>query len=298
MNDIPKAHARVGQYVVGLIDILNQRQELARWDDIDAATQSGLEPELAKTVGVVERTRDIFRRCAEIHSQQGPLIHEVASLMTPSNAEKYLRMEAGQMNCQSFADTNVLFARTNLVDGVSSFKEVWGMICGAAICMQASLSEGVAVRGGIEFGAGCELTKGEVYGPVLASAYCLEHTVAKWPRVLIGCKLLGLLRRVAMRVPGGFDAIAIRSAHLCLDRIVQCGDGEYMVDFFHPKMSESGNSSDRTARFAAALAFVKSEWTKFKGCSHEPEPKCRCQELASRYEELHRYLKSRACYST
>ena len=291
---------RVGYYVVGLIDILNQRQELAKWSRLEGIDEAELGRALRSTVGVVHDIREIFQKMVEVYSREDWGVAAVASCMKPGHAEKFLEMEKScRLGCQHFSDTTVLFARTDVMEGISSLKEVWGMISGAGLFMQYALSRRIAIRGGIEFGVGCELSEGaEIYGHVLASAHHLEQKVAEWPRIVIGPELLAFLRRIAATKPTGGDAGAIATAQLCLTRIVQCSDGHFMVDFFHREAAGSRDKAERRACFRSALDFVVAEWDSFKRCQHARCTACECDKLARRYADLHKYMVLRAPHWT
>lgn len=299
MNDDAAVPTRVGYYVVGLIDILNQRQELAKWSRLEGIDEAELGRALCSTVGVVHGIREVFQKTVEVYSREDPDAASVAWSMKPGHAEKFLEMEkSGRLGCQHFSDTTVLFARTDVVGGTSSLKEVWGMIAGAAICMQIALSRGIAIRGGIELGSGCELSQGEIYGPALASAHHLEQKVARWPRIVVGRDFVEYVRGIAATTPKGPDAGAIATANLCLDYMFQCSDGQLMVDVFHRKMTGGRDKSERRACFGAALNFVITEWNRFICCQHNRCEECECEELAIRYAELHKYMMLRAPHWT
>jgi SOS response regulatory protein OraA/RecX len=59
------------------------------------------------------------------------------------------------------------------------------------------ISNGWAIRGGIELGLAMEINEGEIYGPALARAYNLESKVADYPRIIIGDELIRYLRLIA-----------------------------------------------------------------------------------------------------
>ena len=68
------------------------------------------------------------------------------------------------------------------------------MLGNCALAMLVHLGKGNPIRGAIEIGVAVDWKEFGIYGSALHSAYSLENSVAKYPRVIIGDELLKYLQ--------------------------------------------------------------------------------------------------------
>jgi hypothetical protein len=143
---------------------------------------------------------------------------------------------------------------------------------------------GQPLRGGIDVGIGVEFDRGDLYGPVLVSAYELESKVAQWPRIAVGKGLVPYLRWLSS---GGYGGELSRGeARLADQMLAMVGpdvDGQVVLDYLG-KTFRAHVNIDR-ALIAKAFAFVNSEYERFVGSGDE--------KLASRYRQLGEYFEKR-----
>jgi hypothetical protein len=115
----------------------------------------------------------------------------------------------------TFSDSIVLSERGKMVAP---------LIFAVARLAMALLKDGVYFRGGIAVGA-LHHDETVVFGPAFLQAYDLEHTAAKYPRVLLTDTALEIARQNAIKFPG--YALTHR-----VDQFVALDtDGLYYVDF-------------------------------------------------------------------
>ena len=87
---------------------------------------------------------------------------------------------------------------------------------------------GTFFRGGIEIGAGIELSDGDLYGPVLNNVHQLEEKVANYPRVVIGKRLDNFIHSEGQPVDiEYFPNSALANARdICKGLVCQDNDGQ------------------------------------------------------------------------
>jgi len=161
------------------------------------------------------------------------------------------------------------------------------LIASAGSMMLDALSEGRALRGGIDLAPGLHLDNGELYGPALARPYVLESKCAEYPRIVVGDTLREFLDHHARPGSGSHSenlarktAAKIVREHLCVD-----ADGRTIVDWV-PKMPPSAPGYDDVrADVGAAYDFAAGERVRFGELGDE--------RLAERYARLTAYLHGR-----
>lgn len=100
-------------------------------------------------------------------------------------------LESAEIKFQGFSDTVVVYVPLAIAPGKISLYPITKMLFSAASTLLTTFARGSVVRGAIDVSWAIESFDGEIYGPALMSAYCLEQE-AKWPRVRIGDNLVGL----------------------------------------------------------------------------------------------------------
>jgi len=173
-------------YIVCVIDILGQKNKLAKWSVLPNSTTlpSSLFNAMKESVGVILNFQKIFKRY--FHDISISTIPQAYLAKLPKEKqEKYSRFKECRLGTRRFADTFVFYAPlANLYQDISiiSIHRIIGACCTA---MLVSLGAGIPVRGGICMGTGVELSKHDFYGPALAEAHYLEHEIAQYPRVVV-----------------------------------------------------------------------------------------------------------------
>lgn len=259
----------VGEYVVLLIDLLNQGKQLDEWNSFPKTSDESVafRDALERTAGEVAELRKSFKCIIE-------------SYIEPKHQDRGLKLE-----CQTFSDTVVLYSR--LADpGCDRLCGLESILFGSAAVLLFYLARGIPIRGGIEIGMATNRFPGEIYGPALRRAYLLEQNLARYPRIVVGDAALACVRRDAACVNTDTEVNRMM-ANTCLSLIGRDHDGANFVDFLGDGLRTAFNM--RTPEYCTLVkrghAFAKKE--------HERFMEERKHELARRYALLRQYYESR-----
>ncbi len=199
-------------YLVALVDVQGQREELNRWQlGWDANKPEEWVPCVDRTyrrVQVVRRTYDWFAQ--RLREQRADLYkrEEYARFPLGFNADAPIQF--------SFSDTTVLAARFS-TDRSKAGTIVAQLLGCFELCSSLAqtfvllLSQHIVLRGGIELGACIQIGKTEVYGPALHSAHELESKYAHSPRFVIGPNFVDLLDRCESMTSVGYEVETARA---------------------------------------------------------------------------------------
>jgi hypothetical protein len=278
----------VGDYIVCLLDILGQGEELDRWAALPKHGEltEPLRQALKKTLGRVLGTRDLFQTYfGEFQNRVVPE-EEIAGL-TPTQREQFERVREARLSVQQFSDTIVFYAPVTNNAGDVGGTVLFEMLTAAAMGVICGLAVASPIRGAITVGALAEITGGDFYGPALAEAHRLESKTAKYPRVVLSEEAQALINRT-----GGFSEDAViedlsRRYHAGLGKLVHVdSDGQSMVDFMGEVVqATSVNVAGFQSIVGDAYAFACSQREHWAGLP--------CDELSSRYDRLLTYMRSR-----
>ncbi|MBL4590887.1 MAG: hypothetical protein JKY96_02890 [Phycisphaerales bacterium] len=189
MNQQPKR--QYGNFVVALYDVLNQSEKLKKWDDsclLDAGDKSALQA-YDETAELIRKMRIAFR------SILGGIVNFESSVSSKMKTEAQTKdieeAESETIRHQSFSDTQIWFVRAMNGSGVIHVRQICNVLSGMALIHMLNIYLEVPARGAISFGCGTDSLSNEdeegqeIYGPVLETAYRLEDSVAKYPRIVI-----------------------------------------------------------------------------------------------------------------
>ena len=279
-------------YVVGLIDFLNQGNQLDMLKTIPVTDDE--KPRFIeaakKTVGVVDCFRRTFREFFEKSTTRSP--SSLREQLNDKQREEYDRFIAVEIGCQHFSDTTVIYSPLVNLKGALTFHGVHNMLIAAGSTLLSALAERVAFRGGIEVGVGVEYWTKEIYGPVLRDAYNLESSVAEYPRVVLGNKVMEYIHQVTANRETDLlstlnrDMAAACKALICVDQ-----DGVPIVDYLGKGFRNITDIADLTEDLDydtvihQAFGFVDDEHKRFK--------MERDHKLALRYARLRDYFLAR-----
>ncbi len=278
-----------GQYVVGLIDLLNQGKQLDEWSSHPhtPAEETAFKGALKRTVGQVHMIREAFKGFVEGYSRREPETHAVGAAFTDEQNAAYQRLTDVQLGRQNFSDTVVLYSPLALPGGGTTVLGLHGMLLGSAGVLLLGLAEAMPLRGGIEVGMAIDFFPNEIYGPVLRRAYLLEETVAQYPRVVVGPEAIRYLQTCIAAPPGDVATEWNRTmAAESLLLVAPDQDGAYIVDFLSDRVRELyPDKPTYSERVMKGHAFAKREHERFM---EEGDHK-----LALRYARLRQYYESR-----
>lgn len=291
MNPVPEENKpasdslAVQNYIVGLIDILNQRSELAKWDVLNNpnVTLDTIRPHLKSTIGTVAQLRQMGTNFIESFSSAEKL-PPIGNREIDDTIES---LTAIDLHTQSFSDTIVYYAPINSPSGLINVRSIAGVFLGMASLHLTALAGKVATRGSIEVGAGCNALPGQIYGPCLAKAHHLESEVSDYPRIVVGDSATKMIDAGAQSSPSSFSEQAIQAIFSDLLGLIFIDtDGVKSLDFAGCFVSQlDGENALLASAYQNATSFAISCHQEFQNTNNK---------LRDRYNHLATYLQSRA----
>lgn len=274
-------------YVVGLIDFLNQGSQLEMLNAIpENDDQKPQFIDAAKrTIGVVDCFRKAFQELFKQMTARPPSARR--ELLNEEQKEDFDRLTAVEIGCQHFSDTTVIYSPLVNSKGALTLHGVHSMLIAAGSTLLSALAAKVAFRGGIEVGVGVEYWPNEIYGPVLRHAYNLESTVAEYPRVVLGNKVMAFIHHaIANTEPGLLPALSRDVGSACTALICVDQDGVPIVDYLGKGFRDFAHGLDYDSVIGTAQDFVTNEHERFKSDKNH--------KLALRYARLRQYFRTRS----
>lgn len=276
-----------GYHVVCLIDVLGQKQKLAKWATLPEGGQ--ITPEftqaLKQTVGLVLAFREGFINFFE-QAAQCTMPHRFAALSNEMR-ERYRRSRECRVRVERFSDTFVFSAQIPNTYGDASITPLYRLLAASCMAMLWSLAAKIPVRGAVAVGAGAELEDRSFYGPALAEAHSLESEIAGYPRVVVSSTVLEFLTEgLVYSTDREVAQFMHQMANTCRSFICQDTDGRSIVDFLGKGLHELlPPDTPVVTTVKTAYDFVRSEASRFHA---DGNPK-----LADRYRLLQQYIESR-----
>lgn len=274
-------------YVVGLIDFLNQGSQLEMLNAIpDNDDQKPQFIDAAKrTIGVVDCFRKVFQE--QFKQMTARLPSAKRELLNEEQKEDYDRFTAVEIGCQHFSDTTVIYSPLVNRKGALTLHGVHSLLIAAGSTLLSALAAKVAFRGGIDVGVGVEYWPNEIYGPVLRHAYNLESAVAEYPRIVLGNEVMAFIQHtIANTEPGLQPALNRDVASACTALICVDQDGVPIVDYLSQAFRDLARGLDYDSVIGTARKFVEDEHERFKREKNH--------KLALRYARLRQYFRARA----
>lgn len=271
-----------GFHCVAFLDILGQRRKLRQLPRLPRKDEETTKL-LAETAGYVRLLREhLSNLFEEFQKPSEPLA------VLPKYAQDRILDARRAVKYRGFSDSIIMDVPfQGDEEQFAPMTGVFGCMAACSMLHFIALSYKRPIRGGIDVGAGLELTEGEVYGPVLEHAHFLESVGADYPRVLVGNELSHYLDEIEKHpaaTPLGRTAQNL--ATRCKKFITVDTDGLRMLDFLGQEMSELGEPEQRQTMFRSARDYVKeqTEIAHSKGDN----------QYLSRYERLGAYFDKRS----
>ena len=284
MND--DHEATFGYYMIGVFDVLGQSGTLREHSGMplsnDHVERQRVVHDLKKTAGVVLGFRCLFKKFFEGAAQH---TGRADSLPAPQRAEMLATMTSNVI-CWGVSDS--IFVAVPLAwprHPAAPVADVFRSLLAAGSMWLLGLSTNHPIRGGMEIGTGIDIEPGEIYGPALESAYRLESTVAKLPRIVVGPECVKFLK--AVRRSGSVSDVrsklAASMAELCFPMLRQDTDGNTVVHGLGKAMLEQTRDvPDFRDHFSRAHNNVRARCRHFRDAGDG--------KLTSRYETLLAYF--------
>lgn len=273
-------------YVLCLVDLLSQRNDLASWSTLPSDGQptpefvKAIKKTVGSVIGIKKAFRDYFDQY-EAHSTS----HDA---LTPEQIAKVHRYRDCDLHTQQFSDTVIFYSPIMNSYGDYSVNAIYRTLTACTMILTYSLAGKTPLRGAVCIGAGTQLEPNNFYGPAIARAHDLESKIAGYPRIVVDKEVLQFLatRRGFSRDPQ-IDTANIKMAELCRSFITPDSDGNLIVDFLGTGMfqAHSADAAKLSEAIKAARNFVAAEHAKFLAVGNV--------KLIGRYALLDAYIKSR-----
>lgn len=278
-------------HLVSFLDLMEQRDRLRMIEGILDAPQPSKElltNALKSTVGTIQFLRNHFKDMFELLNSREPSLEIPVELK-----EQFVLLRSNSpLHLQFFSDSVVSWTRVQPkaeIDCAQILNSIWTTLITIGSAIPLLLATKNPVRGGMEIEGGItvEADGNEIYGPALNRAYTLESQQAKYPRVVVGDKLLRFLNDVP-RMSFQDQKIGAYCAHMaarCQRFILVDEDSHSIVHYLGPAMKElsdgiQGGIPMYTEVILPALKFISECEEKFNTD----------EKLGPRYQQLRKYF--------
>ena len=166
------------------------------------------------------------------------------------------------------------------------WRGIHAILASCATLIPTLLSVGIPIRGGIDLGIGVEFITGEIYGPVLQSAYHLENMVAKYPRIVVGKNLNKFIQSNILTSKAECkEGISGENYDKHVHWIGTHTDGVQIIDYLG-KSAQLMTGGFMVNVNKKAYKYVSKEYKRLKQIGDTKH--------ALRYKDLEKYFKSRS----
>lgn len=271
------------QHVIGLVDILGQRQKLRDLEIWDTGPES-----IGRATLILKETAGVvlaFREQYEVFRSEASEPGELFKRMSPELQRRFLTLTEGEMFTHFFSDLFVYGVELdNRNCHSNSTNAVWKLLFWLSGNILTSLTIEHPLRGAIDFGAGIILPTGEPYGSALVRPYTLEQHEASYPRIVLGQQFIDYLHGMKSLEGNSHGAeVTRRAADAALEITCIDSDGRPILDYMG-QAYRSQLIGDRLARLGAeAFEFAKRSEKRYRD-----DPK-----LHSKYSRLLEYMEPR-----
>ncbi|WP_006459083.1 hypothetical protein [Thiomicrospira aerophila] len=257
-----KESEKVGHYVCALVDILGQKVELNKLDDIES---------------IRNQHDEVLKICRNAYGKVKILRKAISESDTYLNSFAKRCEKSPRIKNTFFSDLIVM--HLSLSKGGEAFDicRLVGMLLSLAEVFLVMLAKGIPLRGGVDVGIAIESQDGQLYGRALSKTYELESNVAQSIRIVIGQELVDLLDIAACDSQNEF----YDDAKFCRLFIKKDTDSVYILDYLAKPLHQL---TDFVVRATKAIAFLEGENNRFR--------KCGDYKTASKYEKALKYFEN------
>ena len=277
-----KGEFSVQWYAVAFVDLLGASNA---FEGLDDAFHPGLDK--TEVVAAVHRAiwpiswlRTAFED--DFVREPGPELRlESSKRLSDSEQQRLKRFLETEIVFQAFSDCLLLsvpLAESGRHVPIQSVETLMGGCAALAPTVMASgpeMHEGaaVALRGAVELGVGTEYFPGEVMSAGLVRSHALEQGVARWPRVVVGARLLEYLQAHAgLRGSGQEDKFMREMAGRALSIVAEDDDGVPFLHYLAPVLRERlGSSYEFVLRHACRFALAEQKRLSGMGRQRQAE---------------------------
>ena len=285
-------------YIVGLVDISGQGSKLDElgslwWELQDSSNVTKEKSERMKelkneTCGKVKDFRDIFFKSFNIFKEL-VLKNPKLTTLSPDEQTELKKIANDICTLRFFSDLAVFYIPFDAKNELSTCFNIAAMLYACTGASITKFKAGNFFRGGIEIGAGKELSDGEIYGPALNDAYKLEKNVAIYPRIVIGKKLTDFIQSEFRASDTGeyLNGVLARIDDFCKKMIYQDDDGEFTIDYLGKGIADLSRSSynQTSDSVKKGIAKIETELNMHRKAGN--------QDLVKRFKKLLAYYQNR-----
>lgn len=280
-------------YVVCLIDLLNQSEELEKWalHPPSGMLSHDFISAFYRTAHRVRQFKEMFRYYFLAGGERR--VPAILNSVPVTVQEEYLRCRGCEPTTQQFSDTFLFHAPLGNEYEDVIISPLQNILYACSWAMIISLAAGTPLRGSVCLGLGAELEKGNLYGPVLAEACRIEKEAARYPRIVVSDEVFHLITDTTpfsrSRNVAAFMDILKGDCRklLCKDHY----DGRLIVDYLGQGMLDLQRCGgyNLVPCIARAYRFVCSQKSKL-------EKEAGKEVLVERYINLKRYFDDRIAF--
>ena len=300
----PNVKDHIRYYFVLLLDILGQKEQLQKWQQLrpDGTITPEMREGLRNSLGhVLDLRKGFFKffESAESGSQQSVLRQRTAlNLPVGSERDRYTALSVCNPKLLHFSDMLVAYSPAAAGPAndwnIMALYRMLGSVCNLMPCY---LAQRIPLRGGICVGTGVEADDVGFYGPALAEAHHLESKVADYPCVVVSPALRDFVRSRPPENNGLVEEYIRLGFTLCQSLIADDPDSCTLVDYLGVGSRQLLSANNVLAQaqqqaVAQATTFVAGECQRLT-LAATTEPSEAMAKLAVRYLRLQHYFDSR-----
>ena len=298
MNKDPvKVTTTFQHYIVAYIDVLGQKAKLAKLEELLDKQEKGesLAEANRQTVDVIKQLRNDCTKFWEKQSKPASKKQWYRNFTEEQKAQ-FKKLGYGDIKFRYISDGILIYAPLAMTEGEQRVQDILRIVSGAAFLILRSLAYNIAIRGAVELGWATKIEGwpkkkeyADIYGPILTRTHHIEDQIAKYPRIVVGERLIKYLKLRLQLDIKETDNPQERFNKICAEqlRLLICEDidGQFIVDFLGEYMQRDINLSGAKPLITLGYQFVKQEYLRYK--------QARDSKLSFRYDYLMSYFLGR-----
>ncbi len=245
------------QYVCSLVDILGQKEELLKLNNIDfEANVDEVKKIFQQTYGAIKKHQEYAKKSEEFVNK----ISQKHSLKTGYTSN--------DVTTKSFSDLIISYVSLRDDKHKLQFEGIYFLLFANCKVFLEMLSSNIALRGGIDLGLAIKHNDDELYGNALSKPYTLESKEASWIRIVIGQELYKYIYDCSRAENYSNEDIDynIAYAKLCMKIIIKDIDGKYILDYLSEEFHDFDDFKEYSKK---AKSFLEQKAKKYENDENE-----------------------------
>ncbi len=282
-DQMTQQEKHIGWHVVAFLDLLGQQDTLRKITALPNVEKQDEVDDFKRKIG--ELYRPLYALKTFFEGSVKPFIEGSINEtgLTATEQELLKQFRSTPIFYRHFSDSLIVHIPLRNDLGKFQCRAIYSVLAATASTFLSCMSNGWAIRGGIELGLAMDIDDGEIYGPALARAHTLESRVAGYPRIVVGEELIRYLQIVAGNQPStAEERVNAFLAKKSLRLLSVDDDGCTFIDWLGDDMRAS---FQHTGILQGAYNFIIQE-----SITHKEN---RDSKLGFRYTLLRNYVESR-----